>query len=272
MPIGHSRVALLAALHFLIFSLIPTTAPSNSMAVESMTFTQLVASAPSAAEIALFEELADWIGDDQLAGDQPVVDPSAAEGSIRRVIRARATSFDFFRSYHDDAIRYQRLDEVPFGDVIRQAAEDHGVDALLVAAIIEAESSFDPCAISHRGAVGLMQVMPATAGGMALDRLTDPSLNVNLGTGYLRHLLDLYEGDLELSLAAYNAGPANVRRYGGLPPFRETRHYVERVLGTYVGHHQEVWRSSATGETLGLTPLAAEASASEPAERIARQL
>ncbi len=244
MPRGHSRVALLAALHFSIFCLIPSTAPSNSMAVEIMTGENLVADAPSAAEIALFEELADWIGDEEPAGNR----------SLRRVIRARATSFDVFRSYFDDTIRYQRLDTVPFGEEIRRAAERHGVDALLVAAIVEAESGFDPCAISRRGAVGLMQVMPATAGGVALDRLMDPDLNVNLGTGYLRHLLDLYEGDLALALAAYNAGPANVRRYGGLPPFRETQRYVERVLGTYVGHHQEVWRTTAEGETLGLTP------------------
>ncbi len=246
MPRGHSRVALLAALHFLFICLVPSRAPSNSMAVERWTVAELVADAPTAAEIALFEELADWIDDDQPAG----------EGSLRRGIRARATSFEVFRSYIDDSIRYQHLHDLPFGEEIRRAAEGHGVDALLVAAIVEAESSFDPCAISRRGAVGLMQVMPATAGGAALDRLTDPAVNVGLGTGYLRHLLDLYEGDLELALAAYNAGPANVRRYGGLPPFRETQHYVERVLGIYVGHHQEVWRDSATGETLGLTPVA----------------
>ncbi len=238
MPRGHSRVALLAALHFLIICLLPATTASNSMAVES-----LVADAPSATEIALFEELAEWIGDEKPAAERP----------LRRTIRARAASFGVFLSYLDDATRHERLAAVPFGDEIRRSAQDHGVDALLVAAIIEAESSFDPCAISRRGAVGLMQVMPATANSMPLEKLSDPALNIDVGTGYLRHLLDLYEGDLELTLAAYNAGPANVRRYGGLPPFRETRHYVERVLGLYVGHHQEAWRSSATVETLGLT-------------------
>ncbi len=238
MPRGHSRVALLAALHFLIICLLPATTTSNSMAVES-----LVADAPSAAEIALFEELAEWIGDEQTIVEMP----------LRRTIRARAASFDVFLSYLDDATRDQRLDSVPFGEAIRRSARDHGVDALLVAAIIEAESSFDPCAISQKGAVGLMQVMPATAGAMPLESLSDPELNIDLGTGYLRHLLDLYEGDLELALAAYNAGPANVRRYGGLPPFRETHQYVERVLGVYVGHHREAWRTSATGESLGLS-------------------
>jgi soluble lytic murein transglycosylase-like protein len=119
-----------------------------------------------------------------------------------------------------------------------------------VASIIEAESGFNPCAISNQGAVGLMQIMPTTAGSDELARLTDPTRNLDLGTAYLRQLLDLYDGDLELTLAAYNAGPANVRRYGGLPPFRETRKYVERVLGTYVDHHREAWHDSGAAEEL----------------------
>lgn len=238
MPRGHSRVALLAALHFLIICLLPSTTTSNSMAVES-----LLANAPSARDIALFEELAEWIGDEQPASERP----------LRRTIRARAASFGVFLSYLDDTTRLERLASVPFGETIRQSARKHGVDALLVAAIIEAESSFDPCAISHRGAMGLMQVMPATAGSEPLESLMDPAVNIDIGTGYLRHLLNLYAGDLELTLAAYNAGPANVRRYGGLPPFRETQQYVEKVLGAYIGHHREAWQSSDVGETLGLT-------------------
>ncbi len=238
MPRGHSRVALLAALHFLILCLSPSTTTSNSMAIET-----LMADAPSATEIALFEELVEWIAD-----EEPI-----AEVPLRRTIRARAASFDVFRSYLDDDTRHERLASVPFGELIRNSAQNHGVDALLVAAIIEIESSFDPCAISRRGAVGLMQVMPATAGSTALESLSDPTRNIDIGTGYLRYLLDLYEGDLELALAAYNAGPANVRRYGGLPPFRETQRYVEKVLGVYVDHHQQVWRTSSTSETLGLT-------------------
>ena len=245
MFIGNSRVAALAVLHCSIFSLVPTSAPSNSIAMDPVT-----ADAPSAAEIALLEELIDWIGDEELG----VITPT---GPLRQTIRARPASFDFFRTYHDDAVRYQRLDGVPFGDLIRASAEQHGVDGLLIAAIIAAESSFDPCAISHRGAVGLMQVMPSTAGAVALDRLTEPELNIDLGTSYLKHLLKIYEGDLELALAAYNAGPANVRRFGGLPPFRETQRYVERVLGAYVDHHQEVWRRSEAGQTLGLYPVEA---------------
>jgi len=240
---GSSRVGILAVLHFILFCLVPPMAPSSSTTVES-----LVATAPSATEIALFEELVAWIGDDDLGFVEDAT-------PLRQTIRARPASFEVFRNYHDDAVRYQRLDDIPFGWEIRLAAERHGVDGLLIAAIVEAESSFDPCAISHRGAIGLMQVMPSNAGSFEIDRLAEPEVNIDLGTGYLRHLLKIYEGDLELALAAYNAGPANVRRFGGLPPFRETQRYVEKVLDAYVNHHQEVWRISGSGEALGLTPL-----------------
>ncbi len=244
MSIGKSRVSALAALHFFIFCLLPTRAPSNSAAVEAM-----LANAPSATEIALFQELMDWIGDGEL-------EFMSDYGPLRQTIRARPASFDVFRNFLDDSTRHQGLDAVPFGDVIRQAAERHGVDGLLIAAIIEAESSFDPCAISSRGAMGLMQVMPATAGLAEVDQLTDPEKNIDVGTGYLRYLLKIYDGDLELALAAYNAGPSNVRRFGGLPPFRETQRYVERVLTSYVSYHQDAWQRSDTAELLGLSSAA----------------
>ncbi len=242
MPRGYSRVAPFAVLHFLIFCLVPGTAPSDPVTMD-----EVVADAPTAREIALFEELVEWIGDEEPA-------EVAGETSLRKAIRARPASFDVFRSYLDDPTRHERLSTVPFGEEIRLAAERHDVDGLLIAAIMEVESSFDPCAISHRGAVGLMQVMPQTAGTTDYVQLSDPAFNLDRGTRYLRHLLQLYEGDLELALAAYNAGPANVRRYGGLPPFRETQRYVDRVLGLYVDHHREVWRVSETAEELGLGP------------------
>ena len=235
------RAVALVALHCMVLGLVPRSAPSNPIVAEA------AAAAPSAEEITIFEELVEWIGDDDL-------DFISSDASLRHTIRARQASFDIFLSYLDDQVRYQRLDHLPYGEEIRQAAERHGVDGLLIASIVEAESSFDPCAISHRGAVGLMQVMPTTAGFFELDTLTEPERNIDLGTRYLRHLLEIYDGDLELALAAYNAGPGNVRRFGGLPPFRETRRYVEKVLTSYVDHHQEVWRSGNSLETLGLTP------------------
>ena len=244
MPRGYSRVAPFAVLHFLILCLVPGTAPSNPMTMDAV-----VANAPTAKEIALFEELVEWIGDEK-PGE------IAEEAPLRRVIRARSASFDVFRSYLDDPTRHQRLTAVPYGEEVRRAAERYDVDGLLIAAIMEVESGFDPCAVSHRGAVGLMQLMPQTAETADYTQLSDPGFNIDLGARYLRHLLELYEGDLELALAAYNAGPANVRRYGGLPPFRETQRYVDRVLGVYVDHHREVWRTSDTVEELGLAPVA----------------
>ncbi|MEM6797102.1 MAG: lytic transglycosylase domain-containing protein [Acidobacteriota bacterium] len=186
-------------------------------------------------EIALLEELGEWI----------VEDPK----DVRGVIRQRPTSFEVFRSYHEPQLRNSILEEIPFGALITRTAERHGLDPLLVASIVETESSFNPHAISHRGAVGLMQVLPSTAESHP-EALLEPSLNLESGARYLRYLLQRYGGDLELALAAYNAGPTNVRRYGGVPPFRETRQYVEKVLNRYFAHHQDVWQTTATGELL----------------------
>jgi soluble lytic murein transglycosylase-like protein len=102
-----------------------------------------------------------------------------------------------------------------------------------VAAVIWAESSGDPNARSHRGARGLMQLMPATARELGVARIFDPGENVEGGTKYLKRMLDDHQGDVSLALAAYNAGPSTVRRYRGIPPYRETRDYVDRVMRVY---------------------------------------
>lgn len=126
---------------------------------------------------------------------------------------------------------------------LRTSARQHGVDYELLQALIAAESGFDAGAVSPRGAVGLMQILPATAGrwGVAQDarrsvaqKLADPAINVSTGTRYLRHLLDLFEGRMDLALAAYNAGEGAVQRAGNqIPPFKETQNYVKTVLGLY---------------------------------------
>ena len=114
---------------------------------------------------------------------------------------------------------------------IQTAATEHGVDPLLIKAIIKAESNFDPAAVSPKGAQGLMQLMPATARDLQVADPLDPLENVLGGTRYLRYLLDSYNWDVALSLAAYNAGPGNVK--DAVPNINETRTYVAKVLKNY---------------------------------------
>lgn len=113
---------------------------------------------------------------------------------------------------------------------IQRAAEKYNVPADLVRSVIRCESNFDARAVSRAGAQGLMQLMPATAGDLGVSDPFDIDQNVDGGTRYLRQMLDRFEGDIELALAAYNAGPGTVSRYGGVPPYRETRAYVKKVM------------------------------------------
>jgi soluble lytic murein transglycosylase-like protein len=117
-----------------------------------------------------------------------------------------------------------------FDDLIDTYAERSGIRSDLVRAVIQVESAFNPHAVSNKGAMGLMQLMPATARQFGVRNAFDPDENVRGGVAYLRQLLDRYDGDERLALAAYNAGPGAVDRHGQtVPPFRETREYVSRV-------------------------------------------
>ena len=122
---------------------------------------------------------------------------------------------------------------LPYAGLIDRYARRYNLDWRLIAALIEVESGFNPWAISPRGAIGLMQVIPETAILYGITDLFNPRDNIRVGVAYLRYLMDTYHGDVEQALAAYNAGPGPVARYGGLPPYRETQIYVRRVLAVY---------------------------------------
>jgi soluble lytic murein transglycosylase-like protein len=122
--------------------------------------------------------------------------------------------------------------EGPYAAEIRAASSAYGVDAQLISSVIAVESKFNPRAISRKGAYGLMQLLPETAARLAVRNIFDPGENINAGTRYLKELLDRFGQNLSLALAAYNAGPERVTQYRGVPPYRETQHYVRNVAAT----------------------------------------
>lgn len=117
----------------------------------------------------------------------------------------------------------------PFDASINAHSERMGVAADLVRAVIQVESAFNPTAVSNKGAMGLMQLMPATARDLGVSNPFDPDQNIRGGVTYLKQLLDRYDNKVELALAAYNAGVGNVEKYDGVPPFKETKNYVNKI-------------------------------------------
>ena len=127
-------------------------------------------------------------------------------------------------------LRMTETSHSQYATEIREISARHGVDANLVESVIRAESAFNPTAVSRTGARGLMQLMPKTAQDLKVNNSFDPAENIRGGVRYLRFLLDTFKGDVSLAVAAYNAGLSKVARYGGIPPYEETRNYVSRVM------------------------------------------
>jgi hypothetical protein len=134
------------------------------------------------------------------------------------------------------ATRERQLNPAEVDKAIEEAARRHGVDPNLVRAVVKVESDFNPRAVSRKGALGLMQLMPYTAKSLKVGNAFDPNQNVDAGVRHLKSLLESYNGNLELSLAAYNAGSGAVNRSGGIPPYRETRDYVKKITNLYSGN------------------------------------
>lgn len=130
----------------------------------------------------------------------------------------------------------EKISLSPYENIIRNVAERYDIDPALIQAIIMIESSNNPDAVSKSGAKGLMQLMPATAEEVGVEDIFNPQHNIEGGTKYLHRMMTRFDGDITLALAAYNAGSRHVLNYGGVPPFKETRQYVKKVLACYAAY------------------------------------
>ncbi|WP_287496864.1 lytic transglycosylase domain-containing protein [Pandoraea sp. CB10b_02] len=187
------------------------------------------------------------VADAQLAVPAPRVVPRAEAASQARVPERIVSDTSAAASSISQA---RPFDARPFDALVRHAARAASLEAALLHAIIETESGYDPLAVSPRGAIGLMQVLPRTGARFGVRRLEDPAENLRAGAAYLRWLLERFDGELVLALAAYNAGEGAVLRHGRrIPPFPETQNYVRKVMAGYSrladadpSHDQDAWR------------------------------
>jgi soluble lytic murein transglycosylase-like protein len=184
----------------------------------------------------------------------PVLNPSAMGNSPFAALVQAALAADGAQPTTDgDGIPFAPAanapDPVPPEEIDRlvsASAATWNVDPALIKAIIANESGFDASATSSAGAQGLMQLMPATAQGLGVSDPYDPAQNVWGGTRYIRGLLDRFDGNLELAVAAYNAGPNAVSKYGGIPPYAETQNYVQNVLSSYEKYKSQMLERAAS--------------------------
>ncbi len=149
-----------------------------------------------------------------------------------------------FRDTGKEAVR-KRAERRRILEIIEDVSTRYSVDPALVKAIVRAESDFDPYAVSRAGALGLMQLMPETADDLDVTNPFDPEENIQGGVRYLKHLMEFFDGDVRLALAAYNAGKQRIIKYGDVPPYRQTRRYIEKVMD-YI----QSYRRSGSGRGL----------------------
>ncbi|MFC1812174.1 lytic transglycosylase domain-containing protein [Thermodesulfobacteriota bacterium] len=158
--------------------------------------------------------------------DKPLISEAVPSPS------AIETDTDNLPEYSPEPI-YKHKKEHLFHPIIVQAAHNHQVDPALIKAIIKAESSYNPNAISKRGAKGLMQLMPRTAEALGVEDSFNPEQNIKGGVRYFKNLVNQFDGDVKLALAAYNAGSRTVRKYQGVPPYKSTKYYIKKVFQYY---------------------------------------
>ena len=154
-------------------------------------------------------------------------------GYVAAQPRASDASTEVANPNYATLARGYRVSAAEIDSAIEQAATKHGVDANLVRALVKVESNFNPNAVSNKGAMGLMQLMPRTASGLSVSNPFDPQQNVDAGVRHLKQLLNNFGGDVRLSLAAYNAGEGAVKRNRGVPHYSETQNYVRRITDLY---------------------------------------
>lgn len=172
----------------------------------------------------------------QLFGQRAILDGSLAERWLSAMSIANTSAgppkgrMIFYAPVGPDNDVSTQTAVATYGQLIDQIAASHGVDSGLVKAVVQAESAFNPSAVSRQGASGLMQLMPGTAVRYGVYSLLDPTENIRGGVRHLKYLLELFEHNTALAIAAYNAGENAVRRYQGIPPYGETQAYVKKVL------------------------------------------